>query len=68
MIIIQMFDEKICQKNNCPHINWNSIIPACFGNPENCKINQKAGFPKEIKKEIYEKRNKMITKIRRDEH
>ncbi len=49
MTLIQLFDEKICQKNNCPNSNWNMKLPTCFGNPHNCKINQKAGFPKEIK-------------------
>jgi len=55
MTMIQLFDEEICQKNNCPNTNWNMKVPTCFGNPENCKINQKAGFPKEIKDEIQKK-------------
>lgn len=44
MSLIRLFDEKNCMKNNCPLVyDYN-----CFGNPETCKINNKAGYPKEV--------------------
>ncbi len=49
MELIQKYDQEICLKSKCPHMNPNFRIPACFGNPDTCKINNKAGYPKEVK-------------------
>ena len=45
MTLIQKFNPEVCFKANCDKLNFG----ACFGNLEKCKINKKAGYPKEVK-------------------
>lgn len=40
-----LFNPDICFKSNCDKLSFR----ACFGDPYNCKINKKAGYPKEVK-------------------
>jgi hypothetical protein len=47
-MLIKRFDERICLKNNCPYMSNYTKLPACFGNPNDCEINKKAGYPKEV--------------------
>ncbi len=44
MTLTHLFEPDICYKNNCDKLSH----AACFGDPHNCKINQKAGYPKEV--------------------
>lgn len=55
IITKQMFNEKICILAKCPNMPTNTILPACFANPEDCEINQKAGYPKEVKNDTINK-------------
>lgn len=40
----QLFNPDICFKNNCEYLR----AGYCFGILEDCKINKKAGYPREI--------------------
>ena len=54
MTLIKNFEPKICEKANCKFFDyWFGGI--CYGDYENCKINNKNGFPKECK-ELEEKK------------
>jgi len=48
MTTTQLFNPKICIKNNCDKLRFS----CCYGTPKDCKINKKAGYPKELKKEL----------------
>jgi hypothetical protein len=49
VVTIQLFNPVNCiiDKKYC----YNLSNGFCFGNPEKCKINNKAGYPKEVKDE-----------------
>jgi hypothetical protein len=54
MTLIKSFEPKICENANCKFFDyWFGGI--CYGNYEKCKINNKAGFPKQCK-ELEEKK------------
>lgn len=46
MPLIQLFNPQICKKNRCPHL-W--MDETCYGGVDYCKINKRAGYPKEVK-------------------
>jgi hypothetical protein len=48
--INQLFDERNCMKNNCKHLFIGNKSFYCYAFPEDCKINKKAGYPKEVVK------------------
>jgi hypothetical protein len=50
MSIFQLFNEKNCERNNCKYLYYDIKNPYCFSFPENCIINKKKGFPKEVRK------------------
>ena len=50
MTTIKLFDSEYCESIDCPRYSyWFGGI--CYGMPENCKKNNKHGYPKEVKNE-----------------
>jgi hypothetical protein len=49
MCLIQKFDNKLCAKINCSRLWVHHNISVCYGNPEECRYNNKNGYPKEVK-------------------
>ncbi len=54
-----LFEPSICFKNDCDKLS----MGACFGDPYKCKINKKAGYPKEINTDFQKDTNEVIKSV-----